>query len=340
MKRTLILLLILFLSLFLIPFLAMGAKEAPPSENIPSPPAGNAAEASQPQAPSEAPQAGEAVFRILNEATNEVFTVSERDFILGTVACEMPISFEPEALKAQAVAAYTYYSNVRSRARAASDSDTGSDFSADPAAAKVYMSKEQLQERWGDSFEERYQKLCAAVDAVTGQLLVQDSEPILAVFHAISGGNTEASADVFGGERSYLTPVPSPGDLLAPNYQTTVTLTAEEFKAAAEAQWEGIAFEGEPQTWVGQAERTASGMVKTIKLGSMDVKGTEARTAFSLRSADFDLLYSEGNFVFTVRGYGHGVGMSQYGAEYMAQQGSSYQEILAWYYPGSSLSGV
>lgn len=336
MKRTLVLLLALFLSLFLIPFLALGAKEAPDSGGDAAP----LPTSSDSNAPLKASPAGEDVFRILDEATNEVFTVSERDFVLGTVACEMPISFEPEALKAQAVAAYTYYSNVRSRARAASDSDASADFSADPAAAKVYMSKEQLQERWGENFEERYQKLCSAVDAVFGQLLVQDSEPILAVFHAISGGNTEASADVFGGERSYLTPVPSPGDLLAPDYQTTVTKTAEEFKAVAEQQWEGITFEGEPQSWVGQAERTASGMVKTIKIGSMEVKGTEVRTAFSLRSADFDLLYSEGNFVFTVRGYGHGVGMSQYGAEYMAQQGSTYQEILAWYYPGSTLVGA
>lgn len=334
MKRNLIYAAALFLIMLIIPFLAMGGKAQEPSSSE-SPSSQQSEQSETPSSPTEAePQS----FKILDKSTGEIVTVNNEDFYYGGVAAEMPPSFEPEALKAQAVAAYTYYSHLRQQQLENPSPDLkGADFSADLSNGAVYWSKSKMQESWGDHFDEYYKKLSEAIKPVVGQVLKSDNQPIVAAFHAISGGTTETSADIFGGEKNYLVAVPSPGDLLSPNYQTSVELTADEFKAAALAKWPDITFEGEPQTWVGEAKRTTSGTVKTIQLGNKEVSGSDVRTAFSLRSANFDLLYAGEKFVFTVRGYGHGVGMSQYGANYMAQQGSDYKQILAWYYPNTQL---
>lgn len=351
MKRPVVFLSVIFLCMFLIPFLSLGAgmKKGAPAPNTStqtdsstSPVSSLAADISSEQSslPSSSPpsDASTSSFKLLNETTGEILVVPDTEFICGTVAVEMPISFEPEALKAQAVAALTYYSRLRELQRAQPSAGLkGADFTLNQSGADIYLSKSQLQSRWGDSFGEYYSKLTNAVNSVKGQVLEENGELIVAAYHAISGGTTEKSVDVFGGDKSYLTAVPSPGDLLAPNYQTTAEFTADEFKAAAQAKWSNIELNGEPQTWVGQPDCTPSGMVKTIQIGSVSATGQEIRAAFSLRSADFDLLYTQDKFVFTVRGYGHGVGMSQYGAQYMAQQGSDYAQILSWFYPGTQL---
>ena len=334
MKRHVIFISILFLSMLLIPFLAMGSAASGQASSAP--------DSSAPTAESSRPasrQLEAESFRILDETTGEIVTVSNEEFAVGGVAAEMPPTFEPEALKAQSVAAYTYYSNLRQKERENPTPDlNGADFSADLSNGKIYWSKSKMQEAWGEQFEEYYQKISDAVQPVIGQVLTNGDELIVAAFHAISGGTTETSADVFGGEKDYLVAVPSPGDLLAPEYQTTVELSADEFKAAAQTKWPDLVLDGEPQTWVGNSQRTSSGMVKSITIGNKEISGSDMRSVFSLRSANFDLVYAEDRFVFTVRGYGHGVGMSQYGANYMAQQGSDYQEILAWYYPNTQLT--
>lgn len=338
MKRNLIFIAILSLMMLLIPFLAMGGKAPEPDGAASGEPSSVADSAVESSSSPPAEVQAEA-FHILDETTGEIVTVSNEDFAYGGVAAEVPPTYEPEALKAQAVAAYTYYGNLRRQQKENPNPDLkGADFSADLSGGKIYWSKSKMQEAWGEHFEEYYGKLTEAIKPVVGQVLKSGDELIVAAFHAISGGTTETSADVFGGDKDYLVAVPSPGDLLAPNYQTSVELTADEFKAAAQAKWADISLEGEPQTWVGEAARTSSGAVKTIQVGNKEVSGADIRTAFSLRSANFDLLYSGDKFVFTVRGYGHGVGMSQNGANYMAQQGSDYKQILSWYYPNTQLA--
>lgn len=346
MKRYLILCLCLFLLMFLIPFFSMGAKPqdgVSPSSLSDSQPSSPSAESA---ADSQAPvSSGETPvltvydeFKILDKKTGEILVVPDQEFVYGAVVTEMLPSFETEALKAQAVAAYTHFCKLRAEERAEpSDDLKGADFAADVSGWEYYVSKSQMQDRWGDQFDAYYQKVQEAVDAVYGEVLEYDGELIVSAYHAISGGNTEAAEDIFGGALDYLVPVPSPGDLLAPNYQTTAEFSAEEFEAIAKERWPDITLEGEPATWVGEAEKTDSGTVLSIQIGSKAAEGQDVRAAFSLRSADFDLLYTQNQFVFTVRGYGHGVGMSQYGAEYMAEQGSDYKQILSWYYPGTSL---
>ena len=138
--------------------------------------------------------------------------------------------------------------------------------------------------------------------------------------------------DVFGGDAPYLEAVASPGDLFAPNYLTKVEVDIEGFKNTVVSMNQSVILGDDLSKWIGNVERTNSGMVRKISIGNIDFSGSDIRNAFSLRSADFEIKLEDNKFVFTVKGYGHGVGMSQYGAEYMAKQGATYKEILNWYY--------
>ena len=181
-----------------------------------------------------------ASFRIRDESTNQILTVGDRDFLYGAIVTEMSPNAEPEALKAQAVAAYTYYSRQRAQAH---EKGADSDFSADPQNWKVYVSKEQMQERWGDSYQAYYEKLTEVINSIAGQTLQSNGELIDATYFAISSGKTESSEDVWGGKLDYLVPVASPGDLFASGYQTTASFSAEEFQNAVLRILEAVMFE-------------------------------------------------------------------------------------------------
>ncbi|MBE6832383.1 stage II sporulation protein D [Faecalispora sporosphaeroides] len=331
---------ILFLLLLLIPLIALGAK-IPDKES--GPPTSSAAENRPPAPQSAASQEStrtSAVFKILDEPTGEVLTVDDKEFLYGAVATEMSPESPIEALKAQAVSAYTYYSRLRTQQKEKPDASLkGADFSADISSWKLYTTKAEMQKRWGSKFDAYYQTLEKVADAVYGQTLQEDGQLICATYYAISSGNTEAAKDIWGGDYSYLVPVASPGDLYASGYSTTVALAPQQVQQASQKQW-GISLNGDPSKWFGKAERTSSGSVKNQTLGGKTVKGGEVRTAFGLRSANYTVTYANDKFIFSVKGYGHGVGMSQAGAEYMARHGSDYKQILEWYYPGAKLVSV
>ena len=316
---------------------AQSAPETPLAQAAP----GSESAASETQTPSSeaaVSQAAEtAVFHILDSMKDEVFEVDDRTFLIGTLAAELAPTYHAEALKAQAVAAYTYYCSLRNaRKMTQSSALKGADFAANPSQWLIYASKEQMQERWGENFDAYYRNLCDAVDAVWGQTLQQNGELITATYYAISGGTTVDAKEVFGNARSYLVPVASPGDVYAEGFRTTLTLTPEQVHTAAKNAWD-CTLEGDPNAWFGQIVRDSSGYVSSVVIGGAERKGTQARTAFGLRSANFEVAYENGAFTFSVKGYGHGVGMSQVGAQYMASQGSAYHEILAWYYPNTEL---
>lgn len=282
----------------------------------------------------------ECAFKVLDQSTDKVLLLTLKDFTLGAVATEMPITFEPEALKAQAVASYTYFSNLKEKHAQSLDSSLkGADFAIDSSKWQYYVSKEQMQERWGANFNFYYEKLCQAVEPVLGQSLKQDGHYIEALYHSISSGNTENIVDVFGGNCAYLRSVPSLGDLLAPGYLSNKEISLEELKNIVKNKWSDVSFDGgESQDFIKIVRKTDSGMVLEAKIGAKSVTGREIRDLFSLRSANFDVNIHDEKVEFSVRGYGHGVGMSQYGAQNMAKQGSDYKQILVWYYPGTELS--
>ena len=350
MKGTTLLRILFFFCMLAIPFLAMGSKAsevAEPSSGAPSSAAAADLESSAPDPPSSdtttaeetaAPQSLMTGFKILDQSTGNILEVSDRDFYYGAIVTEMTPEDNAEALKAQAVAAYTYYSRLREQQLQNPTSELeGAYFTANCKNWNVYVTKEQMKERFGDQYEVYEQKLTEIIDAVYGQTLQYQGELALTTYHAISGGKTEAAEDIWGGSCDYLIPVASPGDTFAEGYQTYVTLTQEQVKNAAAKKWQDADLSGDPASWFGDIQRTDSGTVETCVIGGVKAKGSDIRTAFGLRSANFSVSYQDGNFTFTVKGYGHGVGMSQVGAEYMASQGSRYEEILAWYYPGTVL---
>lgn len=263
-------------------------------------------------------------FTILDTSSNKTVQIDDREFCIGAVACEMPASFEEEALKAQCIACYTHFSRLRE------NSTEAYDFSADLSNGEFYTK---------DISNESRQKISSAVDAVFGQVLTDsDGKLIDAAYHSISSGQTESAKDIFGFDSEFLQPVSSAGDVNASGYLSQKEVSADRFKEIMLG--ENIKLIGEPETWLGECDRTQSGTVKTIKICDMSISGAKMRELLGLRSANFDIEYSKNKFILTVYGYGHGVGMSQYGADSMAKQGADYKEILHHYYGNCNIKAV
>lgn len=344
MKGKAILALLLFLIMFLVPFLSMGAavpdKTNKSSSKNPQPNSTTGTVSSNSSSTAPTVQST-SQFKILDTKSGKIVTADDRSFLYGAIATEMSPDAQPEALKAQGVAAYTYYSRLREQQKISPTSTlNGADFSADTQGWQIYVTKEQMKTRWGNQFDANYNKLTPVVNSIFGQVLKSDGDLADTTYYAISSGNTETAEDIWGGKRSYLVSVASPGDVFAGGYETTVTMTADQFKAAMLKSAPKANLAGDASSWVGEIKRTASGSVKTILIGGTSITGNDARSAFGLRSANFVVTYASGSFTFVVKGYGHGVGMSQVGAEYMATQGSTYQQILTWYYPTTTLTTV
>lgn len=265
--------------------------------------------------------------KVLKDGT--VTEVKAKDYIFGVVAAEMPALYENEALKAQAVAAYTFACY-----RKMTNTNTEYDISADPETAQCFITREEVKNRWGEKADEYAKKLDDCISAIEGQWLSFDGTPIFAAYHAISAGTTNACRDVWGNDLSYLSEVESHGDRLANGFLSEATFTTDEL---CEKLKDIASPYGEPQNYFADINTTDNGYVKQINYCGKKATGSAIAEALELRSSNFEVSFSGGSFIFMVKGYGHGVGMSQTGANYMAQQGSSYEEILLHYYSGAAL---
>lgn len=293
----------------------------------------------QPSAAPQPVQTGDGqVLGILNEETHQIETVPLEEFVLGSVASEMPITWPDEALKAQAVASRSY---ALARVALADPNDPtlkGAAFSANPAQHLGYVKEEQMKAMWGDSYADNYARLKTLVESTAGQTLSYNGETALACYHAISAGHTEASENVWSTALPYLAGVESPLDLTSPDLTATVTMTSQEVYNSLQAAFAGIELAGDPSGWFGQPLLTEAGYIKSIPVGGAQLEGPDVRGALGLRSACFTVQYADGTFTFTTKGYGHGVGLSQYGAYALALTGQKYDAILAAYYPGAALA--
>ena len=261
-------------------------------------------------------------------------TLKKNEYVLGVVAAEMSIENNIEALKAQALAAYTYAYRKHLQ-----NSESGDyDLTNDPTLDQASLDDAGRKAKWGDKFEENQNKLKSAVDAVINQLIVHNSQPILAAYHAISAGKTETAKNVWGTDYPYLQSENSVADLLCGEFYSEVTVAKEEFLTKLTEI--GATNAKEAEKIIGESKKSDSGTVLNITLCGKSFTGAQIREAFELRSAAFDLVLKENNLIFTVSGYGHGVGMSQFGANYMAQQGSDYKEIISAYYRGVQIVDV
>lgn len=280
-------------------------------------------------------------YRVLCCATGEVRAVAVRDYLIGAVAAEMPASYEPEALKAQVIACHTYAERIKKQNAAEPDPALRqADFSDDSSQYQAFFTAEAMRECYGSAYDESYAKIAAAVDAVGDLLLQYDGEPIAAAFHAISSGKTESAEAVWGNALPYLKSVSSDADRSAPDYEETVSISPETLQKALSAQNPDCVFPDDCAAWFSAPECSAAGTVLQIQCGGISWSGQLLREILGLRSACFSVQYDGEQFLFTTRGYGHAVGMSQYGANAMAKSGSSFAEILQHYYPDTVLVAV
>ena len=247
-------------------------------------------------------------------------------YLTGVVLGEMPASFEVEALKAQAVVARTYTMRAYHRG----GRHDGAAVCTDPACCQSYISPTDYLAAGGT--QESVDRISAAVRATSGQVLTYEGQLIEATYFSCSGGVTEDAAAVWGAEYPYLKSVSSPGEENAAHYSDTVTFSAAEFEAAL-----GRDLSGTPASWFGLTTYTTGGGVASMEIGGKSYQGTQLRSLLGLRSTAFMVSADLNSVTITTRGFGHRVGMSQYGADAMAVLGSSYAEILAHYYQGTSL---
>lgn len=272
--------------------------------------------------------------KVLLTEENKTVTVSMTEYLIGALASEMTPLYHAEALKAQAAVCRTYAEKMIEQQKKNPSSELkGADISDDSSKHQGYMTEQERKEKFGEQFETYEEKLSDAVKESGSYIITYDGELITAAFHAISSGQTESSKNLWGSELPYLQPVQSAGDKLSPDYASTVTLTDAQFKEKA-AALKGAALSDNSDEWIGKTSVSDSGTVLSITIGGKEFTGLEVREAMGLRSPCFTVKHEDGSFTFSVTGYGHGAGMSQYGADYMARQGSSWQEIIKHYYTG------
>lgn len=262
-----------------------------------------------------------------------VKTLPLEDYLYGVVAAEMPATFESEALKAQAVAARTYAVN---RCRFPNKDHPDANLCSDSAHCKAYLPPSELEEKFQQQ-PELLQKIKLSVDNTNGQIAVYQGEPISAVFHSTSSGMTENAKDVWGGDLPYLVSVVSEGEEASPRYTETKEFSKEEFIKKINAGETKVPFSNTPESWFSNWEKNNSGSIKSVNLCGVTFKGTTLRSLLGLRSTHFEITAAD-SISITTKGNGHGVGMSQYGANDMAKKGYSYEQILKKYYTGITLS--
>ncbi len=275
---------------------------------------------------------GMTVLRLLHKG--EVKTMTLAEYLPGVLAGEMPADFAPAALCAQAVAARTYALQQRRK-----EAHPQADVCSDPACYQVWLDEAEQRARWGEDEPVFIARMRAAVAATNGEYLTYEGEPILCCFHSSSAGYTESSANLWGEALPYLVSVESPETAAdVPDYVSRVEVSAQEFREVILSRFPEAELKTTlPPDWLGARSTDTSGRVAGVRVGGVAIPGTEMRSLFGLRSACFDLAWTGMSFRFTVTGYGHGAGMSQYGANVMARGGADYREILAHYYPGTEL---
>ena len=261
---------------------------------------------------------------VKNQAGN-LQQMSLREYLVGVVLAEMPADFEEEALKAQAVVARTY-----TQKRMEGDKHGEAAVCMDSGCCQGYRSAEDYLGEGGT--QRSVDKVRRAVEATDALVLEYDGRLIDATYFSCSGGSTEDAVAVWGQDVPYLQAVDSPGEEDAPRYSDSVTFTSAEL-----AEKLGFSDDGKPGAWFGDVTHTDGGGVETLTIRGKEFSGTELRSKLGLRSTAFEVTVSGKKIVITTRGFGHRVGMSQYGAQAMAEAGSGFEEILAHYYVGTEL---
>ncbi len=271
----------------------------------------------------EEPQVEPVTVRVL--MNGEVEEMDLEEYVIGVVAGEMPASFDIEALKAQAVASRTFALYRKNRSSGVYDLTNGT-------SSQVYIDEAAMRSKWGDEYEKYYDKIRNAVEETRDKVITYDGEIIEAFYFAMSSGSTNESGTVFGESRDYLRSVASEYDTSVLNgYNGEVILSTQDFISKLGLSCEEVS--------IGEVKRSESHYVENVQVCGVDIKGTVMRANLGLRSTDFDIEVGDVVRIHT-RGYGHGVGMSQYGANGYAAAGYSYEDIIKHYYTGVEISNL
>lgn len=264
-----------------------------------------------------------------------VETMSIKDYLIGVVSAEMPANFEAEALKAQAVAARSY--TFKKLEKPSSDSHKGANICTDSTHCQAWISKEKSEENWGGESSQKYKKIEDAVTKTKDEVVKYKDSIANTVFFSTSSGMTENASDVWGEHIDYLVSVESPGEELSPRYKSEASISLTDFKGKIEKEYKDTDWS---KGLIENITRSTAGGIKSADVGGVNISGTKLRSIFGLRSTNFAIREEDQTIYFDVTGNGHGVGMSQYGANYMASQGNDYRSILIHYYSGTKVEKI
>lgn len=279
---------------------------------------------------------GDEKIRVYLSKEDKVVEIPIEDYVKSVTSSEMPISFDDEALKAQAIAARTYAISKKLRPYMP---DKGADV-CDTVSCQVYMTKEKRIEAWGEKGEENWKKISKLVDETKGIVLSYNNELVkYPQFFSTSSGNTENSIDVFSSDVPYLVSTESKGEEVAPKFISEFKFTLTEFIDKLNSKYNDLKLTKDKiKEAINILSRSDAGGIKQINIGSLDIKGSEFRLLLGLSSTNFEFEINGDEIIFKCKGYGHGVGMSQWGANIMSKEGNEYDKILKHYYTGVELS--
>lgn len=277
--------------------------------------------------------------KLLHADTNKIEELPLDEYLYGVVSSEMPASFEKEALKAQAVVArtYTLYKIINTQSK-----HGDADICDNSTCCQAWISKESRLAKWdSDKREEYWNKIVNCVNETKGKMVTYEEKPINAFFHSNSGGSTEAPINVWGGSGyPYLQSVQTAGEDAYSQYSSNVTISKKEFEATIKEVHNNFEIDFSKEKCIEVKEYTEGNRVKVIQVGNLSLSGVEMRTLFGLRSANFKITIQNEDIIFEVIGYGHGVGMSQTGADSLAKQGKNYEEIIHHFYTGVEIVDI
>ncbi len=330
MKTVVVTALILLLLLFLLPLFLFGAAPLSPlvSPAATLPPGPELA-----ASPAAATADAQCTVTVAMES-GETINITMEEYLWRVVAAKMPASFESESAQSPG--------GSRPHLAPAPDGKdigkpSGGDLCTDITCCQAYIDPAAAAINWGEGAEVFTQKIAAAVADTDGMVILYDGQPIEAVFHSSNAGRTLDAVEVWGNSVPYLTGVDSPEGEEVPNYHTTAVFAPEEFKSTFLSRYPQADLSGNPAKWFSDVTHSSNGGVASIKVGGVTVSGAALRTLYSLRSAAFTVTADQNAVTFSVTGYGHGVGMSQYGANALAREGKTFTEILGWYYSGTTV---
>ncbi|MBE6878803.1 MAG: SpoIID/LytB domain-containing protein [Ruminococcaceae bacterium] len=277
------------------------------------------------------------VYYLYNLETGQTDEFDIISFLVGSAACEVPASYNIEAIKAQMIACHSYY--LYCRENGLPDDDLN--LSYDESRMQKYASKNRLKEFWGNGFDDNYKKFMECAKEVRDIVVTYKGKTALTPYYAVSCGTTQSSENEWGNALEYLVPVESRTDALSDSYLKIKTFTVQEMYDRFILNFAGLELDMEhPEEWIGDISYNESGYVDTVKINKNKIRGRDFRKYFELPSSCFMIFFEDNEFSIATKGYGHGVGLSQFGSNQMAAEGKNFEEILNHYFPNTRLSTI